>query len=184
MHRRYNFCALMFLVATLFCLAPSCLRADEGLPQSVRTLLHTPLRIVGTSTYRKFGFSIYHVTLWAVDKRWDAAKPYALQLSYVHSVSKDTLVDTVMDDIRDQAVADEPTLTRWEGILNASMPSLEDGDTIVALVIPGKKSQLFYNGSKILSIDERAFSDAFINIWLGEKANQDMREKLLGDTTQ
>ncbi len=69
---------------------------------------------VGSGTYRKFGFSVYRATLWAPDGKWDPAKPYALELHYTRSVSKDTLVDTVADDIRDQNVADEATLVNWE----------------------------------------------------------------------
>ena len=164
-----------------FCLCtPAELWAQDTLPQSARAQLHTPLATVGSGTYRRFGLSVYHATLWAPDGVWDAAKPYALELHYTRSVSKETLVDTVTDDIHDQNVADEVTLARWGKVLNAVLPNVVDGDTITGLAIPGKESQLFYNGRKIASIDDQAFSHAFFDVWLGETADEGLRNKLLG----
>jgi hypothetical protein len=176
------FSASTVFLALFFCAClPAVAKADDNtLPDSVRAHLHTPLARVGSGTYRRLGFSVYRATLWAPDGMWDAAKPYALQLRYARDVSRQTLVDTVTGDIRDQNVADDATLARWRGILDATLPDVEDGDVIIGLAIPGKKSLLFHNGTKIASIGDRAFSHAFFNIWLGKNADEDLRDKLLG----
>jgi hypothetical protein len=153
---------------------------DNGLPENVRTQVHVPLKQVGEGNYRKFGFKIYHATLWAPDGAWDATKPYALKLEYARSLSKDTLLDAVMDDIREENVTDDKTLARWHDVLNASLPAVEEDDTIIGLAVPGKKSLLFYNGKNIASIEDKALSNAFFNIWLGATANENLRKKLLG----
>ncbi len=171
--------SLVALLA-LFCVGlPVNAQAENTLPAPVTTQLHTPVAKVGDGTYRKFGFSVYNATLWAPDGAWSADKPYALQLHYTRSLSKETLVDTVMDDIRDQDVADDATLANWEKMLNATLPAIADGDTIIGVAIPGKKSLLFYNGKKLASIDDPVFSKAFFNIWLGDNADEDLRGKLL-----
>jgi hypothetical protein len=173
---------LCFVSLMILFISPGLSAADvpEALPESVSVQLRLPLSEVGSGTYHKFGFSVYRATLWAPDGVWDATKPYALQLHYMRDVSKQTLVDTVSDDIREQEVADEVTLARWEEILNAELPAVSDGDTIIAVAMPGKKSLVFYNSKKIFNIDDPAFSKAFFNIWLGERADDSLRAKLLG----
>jgi hypothetical protein len=150
------------------------------LPESVLAQFHMSFKKVGEGNYRKLGFRIYHASLWAPDGVWNPAKPYALKLQYARSLSRETLVDSVMGDIRDQGVADDGTLARWADILSASLPDVEEDDTMTGLAIPGKKSLLFYNGKKIASIDDQAFSDAFFNIWLGNNANESLRKELFG----
>ena len=171
---------VLFLTLIILVVLPMSLHAEDALPQALTAQLHAPLVKIGSGTFRKFGFSIYKITLWAPGGSWSDKKPYALQLHYTHSVSKDTLVDTVMDDIRDQNVGSESQLTTWEKMLNDTMPSVEDGDALIGLAIPGKKSLLFFNGKKLTSIDDPVFSDAFFNIWLGETADESLRDKLLG----
>ena len=158
--------------------------SENTLPESVRAQVHVPLKQVGEGNYRKLGFKIYHVSLWAPEGIWDNSKPYALELEYARSLSKETLVDAVMDDIRDQGIADDKTLALWQDVLNASLPAVEENDAIIGLAIPGKKSLLFYNGKAITSIDDQTFSQAFFNIWLGQTANESLRKKLLGQTDE
>ncbi|MGE3622945.1 MAG: hypothetical protein AB7H77_03590, partial [Bdellovibrionales bacterium] len=88
-------------------------QTEDILPPAVRARIKTPLDEVGSGTYRRFGFSVYRASLWAPEGEWNAGKPYALALRYTRSVSKETLVDTVTDNIRDQKVTDEATLARW-----------------------------------------------------------------------
>jgi len=172
---------IVILTAIILCLlAPPNSRAEDAMPTYIQAQLHTSLSEVGHGMYRKFGFSVYRATLWAGDGAWDPKKPYALELRYMRGVSKDTLVGTVMDDIREQGVADDATLTKWNAVLTAALPEVEDGDVITGLCMPGKKSLLFYNGKQVASIADPVFSKAFFDIWLGKGADEDLRAKLLG----
>lgn len=155
---------------------------DESLPDAVLAQLHIPLQRVGAGSYYKFGFTIYHASLWAPNGVWDAAKPYALKLKYARSLSKETLVGAVMDDIRDQGVANDETLARWQKVLDESLPAVEEDDTIIGLTMPGKKALLFYNGKIVTAIDDQAFSKAFFNIWLGKNADDRLCKQLLGQS--
>jgi Chalcone isomerase-like len=153
--------------------------AANTLPPLIQTAVKEPLSKVGSGVYRKFGLRIYDATLWAPNGAWSADKAYALELHYARSLSKETVVGNVSDNISDEGVANEETLARWTKTLNDTLPAIEDGDTLIGLYIPGKKSQLFYNGKKIASLEDDAFSKAFFDIWLGQKADSSLRSQLL-----
>jgi len=161
-------------------MAANTLWASDALPPTIIAQVHLPLEKVGSGIYRKFGFSIYRATLWAPGGTWGADRPYALELHYLRSLSQDTLVDAVVDSIEDQNITDASTLASWKTELTQTLPAVEDGDVIVGLTVPGKKSLLFFNGKQVASIEDQAFSKAFFNIWLGDDADQDLRAKLLG----
>ncbi|MEJ0062252.1 MAG: chalcone isomerase family protein [Alphaproteobacteria bacterium] len=153
---------------------------NDNLPAAINAQAGVPLAKVGSGTYRKFGFSVYRASLWAPGGSWDAAKPYALRLSYARSLSRDTLVDGVMDGIREQKTASEAMLVRWTQSMNQTLPAVSDGDEIIGLALPGKDSLLFYNGKQIMRIEDSDLSAAFFRVWLGEQADESLRDKLLG----
>jgi hypothetical protein len=174
---------VMILVLGLFSAYPlsQVSAADAQSPQYIVAKLHAPLKKVGTGIYHKFGFRVYRATLWSLDGVWNPRKPYVLELNYARDVSKDTLVDAVIDDIRDQEVASDETIEDWKTLLDQKLPDVVEGDTISGLAVPGKKSLLFYNGKEIASISDPVFSKAFFDIWLGEHADEELRSKLLGN---
>ncbi len=173
--------AIMAVTAVLFMgMEAKAETSVTQLPASVTKNAGEALEPVGTGRYRKLGFSIYQATLWAPGGEWDPERPYVLQLHYLRGLSKDTVVDTVTDNIREQDVADEETMRRWEKILAESLPAVEDGDELVGITVPGKPSRLFYNGSQIASIADPQLSQAFFDIWLGPKADTKMQRDLLG----
>jgi hypothetical protein len=63
--------------------------------------------------------------------------------------------------------------------LETSLPSVEDGDVLIGLSNPGKTATLFFNGKEITQITDPQFSQAFFSIWLGDTANENLRNKLL-----
>lgn len=172
-----------FLISLLIsCFFASALPAQvQALPATVEKQCGMPLQEVGKAQYQKLGFNIYNVSLWAPDGVYSRSKPYALQLRYTRSLSKDTIVSAVMDDVRKQRMADESTLSEWENLLNETMPSIKEGDEVVGISVPGKPSTLFYNGRKIASFNDKRLSDSFFNIWLGSVANPHMRAQLIGE---
>jgi hypothetical protein len=178
---KYVIFTLMLVAGCLF-LATSAYADEPTLPESVIAQADAPFTKVGHGVFRKFGFRIYEASLWAPQGKWEPTKPYALQLHYARSLSKDTLIDTVMDDITDQGACDKPTCDRWRDVLDVSLSDVEEGDTLIGLTSPNKKTLLFYNGKTIANVDDHAFSDAFFGIWLGKNADEDMRNGLLGGT--
>lgn len=172
---------ILFLAAICFFLCPMHgAKADDVLPKTVQSQVKTPLVPMGSGTYRKFGFSVYRITLWTADGTWDKDKPYAIELCYTRDVSKDTLVDAVTDDLREENVASDEVLENWRQILIDTLPDVKEGDTIIGLCLPKKdKSPLFLNEKVILSTSDKTFMTAFLDIWLGPTADESLRDKLL-----
>ncbi len=154
--------------------------AGDALPAAVTQAAKVTLAPIGSGTFTKFGFRIYDATLWVAADKWQPHQPYALELRYARNLSQKTLVDTVIGNIRDQKTADEATLTRWQSLLTASLPEIKKGDVMIGLCRPAQPSQLYYNGQSLGEIPEAALSEAFFAIWLGDAANQKLKQKLLG----
>jgi hypothetical protein len=154
----------------------------EFLP-AVEQITGKSLDQVGSGTYRKLGFTVYRATLWAPRGRWNDRQPYALQLRYAMDLSKSTLVDTVVDNIREQGV-DDTKIAAWKEALNDSLPEVKKDDEIIGVSAPGKESRLFLNGEEIARIEDQELSDAFFNIWLGNTANKKLQSQLLAGNRQ
>ncbi len=168
----------LLLVITL--LGTASAFAAESLPHAVQTLTAKPLIPMGTATYRKYGFSVYRITLWTTDGTFNDQKPYALEMHYLRDLSKDTLVDAVTDNLRDENTASDEIINQWHQTLDGALADIKEGDVIVSLNLPHKnKSPLFFNDKIILWSDDKAFIKAFSDIWLGPDADEDMRNKLL-----
>ena len=173
----HSFCATLLMFC--LCAAPSH-GALNALPSSVAN--SSKLAQVGSGTYHKWGFSIYKATLWAPAGNWDAKQAYALQLRYNRDLSKETLVSSVVDSLREQGVADDATLEQWQKIVNETLPAVSKNDEIIVVTAPGKQTHIYLNGKSIASITDQAFAKAFFGIWLGDKADPDLRASLLGSS--
>lgn len=172
--------ALLYALCATVCFAASAHAQQEGVAIPVTLSKHASgFSEVGTGNYRKMGFNIYSVTLWAPQGTYDRDKPFALQLSYKRDLSKETVVDAVMNDVRAQQLADAETMNAWEAMLNEKMHEVKTGDQIIALNDPGKPTKLFYNNKPVFTIADKRLSDSFFNIWLGERANEELRAQLL-----
>ena len=164
----------------LFLLLPLPALASEVLPAFVTQQVAQPLKQVGSGAYTKLGFTVYRATLWTPSGKWKSDEPYALQIQYQMSLSKDTVVDAVVEDIRDQKVASDATFAKWEAQLGNALPKVFDGDSIIGLALPNQSSTLIHNGKVITTITDQKLSDAFFAIWLGKSANPELKQKLLG----
>ena len=170
-----------FLSAILFLAfaAPAGAGSAHALSPSIVESSTAPLLPVGTGRYNKLGLGIYQASLWAPGGVYDRSKPSALQLEYMRSLSKDTVVDAVMADLKAQNNASEETLNEWRTFLAEVLPAIKKGDEIVGLSIPGQASKVFFNGRQVATISDMHLSDSFFNIWLGDVANQKLRTQLI-----
>lgn len=175
------------LFAAALCTSPASAKTPEFpladvVSRTVATVGKTkaPLQRVGAATYRKLGFTIYHVTLWAPNGVYDPAKPYALQLRYARDLSQETLVDAVASDVEDQEKPDAATMATWTAMLNQSLPAVKDEEELIGLNMPGHDAELFFNGAPHARMPDARLTRAFFGIWLGDKADPDIRAKLTG----
>lgn len=171
---------LYFIAALLLAYAPEGRAQDLSLPAAISSQVGESLKPVGSGNYSKLGFNIYQARLWAPQGDFKRSEPYALQVEYKRDLSKDTMVDAVMEDIRAQKKADATTMDKWESQLARVMPAVRKGDELVGVSEPGKPARLFYNGQQIASISDKRLAESFFNIWLGPVADATLRAQLTG----
>jgi len=132
-----------------------------------------------------FGLRIYRATLWSASKPFDATQPFALQLHYYRSISRERLVRTSIDEIRRLSAAPiaAPTLTRWEALLNTAFVDVRDGDELTGVYLPGQGMQLYDRQRLLAELNDEALARAFFDIWLNpDSRDQRLRQRLIGAT--
>lgn len=130
-----------------------------------------------------FGLRIYRATLWSASRPFDAAQPFALQLHYYRSISRERLVSTSIDEIRRLSPTPLPaaTLTRWEALLNTAFVDVRDGDELTGVYLPGKGMQLYDRQRLLVELNDEALARAFFDIWLNpDSRDQRLRQRLIG----
>ncbi|MDF0733625.1 chalcone isomerase family protein [Pseudomonas entomophila] len=140
-------------------------------------------RLVGSGEFTWFGLRVYHARLWSPVAPPDWGQPFALELTYHRTLSRDTLVKASLDEMRrlgGEALAPS-TLARWGGLLDGAFVDVRPGMRITGLYLPGRGCRFYVNGQLQRSIDDAAFSRAFFAIWLDRRARDpQLRQHLMG----
>jgi hypothetical protein len=138
---------------------------------------------LGQGDLRWFGLRIYHATLWAEQRPFQPEQPFALQLSYYRSISRERLVQTSLDEMQRLAgnKLDAATLARWKTSLGSAFTDVAEGDQLTGVYAPGHGMR-FYNQQRLLAdIPDQELARAFFAIWLDERTRDTgLRRQLLG----
>ena len=143
--------------------------------------MEKPSTIVGEVRFKVFIFDVYDARLAAPDGHYDGIPPYALKLSYLRDVEKQTIVDASLDEMRRQGSGDEEKLEKWAGWMVRHFPNMTDGDEAVMLSLVDGGMAFYHNGLKQGQTEDRDFADAFFGIWLSDDAlKPDVSRRLRG----
>lgn len=149
----------------------------ESLPQA---------QTLGSGDLRWFGLRVYTARLWSARKPFDAAAPFALELTYHLDISRQRFVDTSLDEIRRLSGKrfSAEKLQRWEADMQRAFIDVKAGDQLIGVYLPNEGCR-FYNRSKLLAeIRDPEFANAFFAIWLDARTRKkDLRAQLLGERT-
>ncbi|MGH7923662.1 MAG: chalcone isomerase family protein [Candidatus Binatus sp.] len=138
------------------------------------------LHQVGRGSQSYFGLSVYNVTLWALNNRWNPDEPHALDLESSRTISKSQLTEAGMDEMQRLGIGTYHQRQAWRRELERVMPSVSKGDQVVVLCAPNHKTFFFHNGREGGEIDDPAFGAAFFSIWLDPRTkNPALRKSLL-----
>lgn len=144
-------------------------------------------QLLGSGEMRIFGFAIYDAELWsAATAPADAAAmraPFALQLSYRRSITRDDLVDASLKEIRRLAsrAPDAAQMRRWQREMQQAFVDVQAGDRITGVFLPGEGARFYVGGELHHVIKDQAFARAFFSIWLDPRTrNPELRAQLLG----
>ncbi|GHD64275.1 chalcone isomerase family protein [Jeongeupia chitinilytica] len=140
-------------------------------------------RLQGEGMLRYIGFPVYQARLWSAVPPSGDAVPFALELHYRRSISRERLADTSIDEIRRifGERYDDAHLQQWRGAMLRAFVDVRDGDRITGVFLPGRGAR-FYAGERLTAdIADPVFAHAFFAIWL-DPATRDpaLRASLLG----
>ncbi|MFF7064980.1 chalcone isomerase family protein [Pseudomonas sp. NPDC008258] len=142
-----------------------------------------PARMAGSGEFTWFGLRLYTAQLWHSGSAWNWDEPFALELIYHRSLSRDTLVQASLDEM--QRLADRPlatdTLNRWSQAMREAFVDVRPGMRISGLYLPGKGCRFYVDGQPGAEVNDPAFARAFFAIWLDPRARDpQLRQRLLG----
>lgn len=140
-------------------------------------------RLAGSGEFSWFGLRLYTARLWHAGATWSWNDPFALELIYHRTLSRDTLVQASIEEI--QRLADRPlsvdTLNRWSQVMREAFVDVRPGMRITGLYLPGKGCRFYVDGRLSLEVTDPAFARAFFAIWLDPRARDpQLRQRLLG----
>ncbi|MDU9391868.1 chalcone isomerase family protein [Pseudomonas sp. zfem002] len=140
-------------------------------------------RAVGAGEFTWFGLRLYSARTWSAVAPLDWASPFALELTYHRTLSRETLVEASLDEMRRLGGGDlsEATLERWAGLMRQAFVDVRPGMRITGVYLPGQGCRFYVDGELRRQIDEAAFARAFFAIWLDPRAREpQLRQALLG----
>ena len=129
-------------------------------------------QLVGEARFRLFIFDIYDVALVSPDGGYDGTPPYALKLSYLRDVKRQTIVESSLDEMRRQGITDQARLAKWTNWMAAHFPDMQQGDEAIIVALADGGMMLLHNGRELGQSDDPAFTIAFFGIWLSDHALQ------------
>ena len=170
-------CSMLLLTLALACnLAHANSQGQwrEQLPQA---------SLIGSGDFSWFGFSVYNAKLWSPVERVDFTQPFALELTYRRTISRETLVDTSLDEIRriNGEPLDNEQQDEWTQQMRQAFVDVKDGTRITGVFLPDEGCRFYVDGKLQHIIDDPEFARAFFSIWLAPQTRSPrLRAALLG----
>lgn len=140
-------------------------------------------QIIGTGEFRVFGFDVYNARLWSAGRPLSPDQPFALELIYQRSISRDDLVQASVDEIKrlSGASVSIEQLERWKVQMQQSFVDVKAGTRITGVYLPEQGARFFVGQQLQHEVKDPQFARAFFDIWLDPRTrNPELRQQLLG----
>ncbi|PYY84928.1 hypothetical protein DNK59_16970 [Pseudomonas sp. TKO26] len=140
-------------------------------------------RLLGSGEFSWFGFKVYNARLWGRALPLADDSPFALELTYRRTISRDDLVQTSLDEIQrlSGAAVSPAQLKDWQAQMQRAFVDVEPGQRITGVFLPGRGVEFFVDQRLQYRVEDEAFARAFFAIWLDPRTrNPQLRAQLLG----
>ncbi|MEB0045896.1 MULTISPECIES: chalcone isomerase family protein [unclassified Pseudomonas] len=142
-------------------------------------------QIIGTGEFRVYGFNVYNARLWSAARPLSTDQPFALELIYQRSISRDDLVQASTEEIKrlSGAAVSAEQLASWQAQMQQSFVDVQAGTRITGVYLPGQGARFFVGQQLQHEVKDPQFARAFFDIWLDPRTrNPELRQQLLGAT--
>ena len=141
------------------------------------------LKLIGSGKLKVFMWDIYDVQLLSAEEPFSRNNSLILIFDHKRNLSKEKIVESSLTEIKKQNVADENMILNWRSVLQRCIQPVQKGSKPSVHWTPEGKITFFYENTKSCSVNNKQFSNAFIDIWLGKNTSRPkLREELLGIT--
>lgn len=140
-------------------------------------------QLLGSGDFTWFGLRVYSARLWTVGPVHDWLQPFALELRYHRSLSRDTLVKASVEEIRrlNRGRVTQAQIDAWSERLAGAFVDVTPGMRITGVYRPGQGCRFYVDGRLTQVVDDPLFARAFFAIWLDPRARDtQLRLRLLG----
>ncbi|WP_338474554.1 chalcone isomerase family protein [Pseudomonas sp. MS646] len=147
-----------------------------------RTTLPTAQRL-GEGDFTWFGLRLYTARLWTAGPVQDWNQPFALELLYHRSISRETLVQVSLEEMQRLGPGSltAQSVEAWTQAMQAAFVDVRPGMRITGLYLPGKGCRFYVDGKLSHEVADPVFARAFFAIWLDPRARDpQLRQRLLG----
>ena len=140
-------------------------------------------QLIGSGEFRKYGFDVYSARLWSVERPFSSDKPFALELIYQRSISREQLVQATVKEIKrvcgDTVSAEQ--LAAWQALMQQSFIDVQPGTRLTGVYLPGQGARFFVGQQLLREVNDPQFARAFFAIWFDpHTSNPELRQQLLG----
>ncbi len=138
--------------------------------------------LVGKGRLTYLFWSLYDLSLYAPQGKWQKDQPQLLEFSYLRQVEGKMITERTISEIKRQGFTNEKKLADWTNSLNNIFPDVEAGSRFIIHYSPPSTTRFYDNTQEIGRIDDPEFGTVFFAIWLSEKTRaSELRKKLLGN---
>ncbi|MDB4543017.1 chalcone isomerase family protein [bacterium] len=145
------------------------------------TSADTALKKVGEAQLKVLFWKVYNSRLFSADGSYlDGQRPIKLEIEYLRDIEADQLVQRTAAEWQSQGVA-HPHQDKWLQSLSALWPDVSKNDVIALQLDRDDRSSFFINGTFLGYVEDPAFGQSFIDIWLSPKTSRpELRRMLIG----
>ena len=136
--------------------------------------------LIGQGTLKIYFWNIYNLKLYSQSEIFNKSKNMVLEFEYLRKVSKQSVIDASIIELKKNLI-DEKKLILWEKYLQKSIKDMSIGEKAALYFSPDKQITFFVEGETAITIKDKEFGNAYVDIWIGENTfKPKLRKKLLG----
>ena len=152
--------------------------ANDDIPREVSK--HVPnASLVGEGMFTFYFWDVYRASLYAPNRNYDHATPFALRLTYQRELEGKKIAQRSIDEMLKQQPLSKNVAEQWLSKMESIFPNVTEGDVLTGVAISEEETQFYFNGEYIDTIQDSNFTSRFFDIWLGEKTSEPKFRKLL-----
>lgn len=144
------------------------------------------LQLVGSAKLKVLFWDVYQSHLYSASGHYQPELtnkqryPLALQITYLRDIDADDLLKRTAKEWQGLGLT-ETEYQAWLVQLAAIWPDIRKNDQLLFAIDAKGQHQFYYNGQAIGQVEQDAFAEQFLAIWLAENASHPkLRQQLIG----